>query len=351
MKITITCILLLTSIMTIGQNKTAQDYWKLYQSQKYDLIVEQLTPQLNERPNDVELNLILGRSQADLGNYSKAIPYLENSIEHDNKNNWEKAWALGYIGNCLFMIEEYEKSKKALSDCISLNITKNATKYAYGRMLLFGFDSFYDGWKVYESDNFRFHFQNMSDSDAKKYVQSHENTYQGINSFFKSEIPKKIDFFVWNLKEDAKKLMNQNLGFAKPYFSIVHSHYQQTLGHEMTHVISHYATEIKQKTGLINEGTSVCFDQATQDKEQIVKDWISTNGKKIDIHKIWESWTDYPMELTYPLSGLFVKELIDNFGRDKFIECFGNQTYENAKKVLGENLDKVILDFENNINT
>ena len=350
MKNTITIILFLISSLTFGQSKTVQDFWKLYQSQRYDLIVEQLTSRLNEEPNDAELNLILGRSHADLGNYSKAIPYLENSIEHDNQNSWKKAWALGYIGNCLFMIEEYDKSKKALSDCIGLNVTKNATKYAYGRMLLFGFDSFYDGWKVYESDNFRFHFQNMSDSDVKKYIQSRENTYQSINKFFKSEIPKKIDFFVWNSRDDAKKLMNLELGFAKPYFSIVHSHSQQTKGHEMTHIISHYTVEITKKTGLINEGTAVCFDQTNQNKEQIVKNWIKSNDKNIDIQIIWENWTEYPMELTYPLSGLFVKELIDNFGRDKFIVFFANQTYVNAKIVFGDKLDKVIKEFEDKIN-
>ena len=106
-----------------------------------------------------------------------------------------------------------------------------------------------------------------------------------------------------------------------------------------------------EKTGLINEGTAVCFDQTNQDKEKIVKDWLKTNDRKITINEIWTNFRDYPDALTYPLSGLFVKELIDNFGREKFIAFFGNQTYDNAKLIFGEKLDKVIKDFENKINT
>jgi len=34
----------------------------------------------------------------------------------------------------------------------------------------------------------------------------------------------------------------------------------------MPHVISNYLTRIIQKTDLINEGTSVCFDQTNQDR-------------------------------------------------------------------------------------
>ena len=191
----------------------------------------------------------------------------------------------------------------------------------------------------------------MSDADIEKYLSSREVAFQNINKFFNSDIPKKIDFFVWNSRDDAKKLLRANLGFADPGFCIVHSHYQQTKGHEMTHVISNYSTAIIKKTGFINEGTSVYFDQTNQDREQMVKDWIKTNDKKITIREIWMNWNNYPAELSYPLSGLFIKELINNFGRNEFIEFFGNQTYDNAKLVFGDKLDKVIKDFENKINS
>lgn len=350
MKKIITSIFVLMSLSTFGQNLILEELWKLYQSQDYDKVIERAKPLLETDSLKVELNLLLGRTYADKGNFKIAIPYLDYTVNNETQNSWRKAWALGYLGTCHFMLQDYDNSKKVTKKCIELNATKIATQYAYKRNLLFGFDEFYKNWKIIESDNFRFHFQNMSDSDIKNYISSREIAFQNINKFFDSNLPKKIDFFVWDSREDAKKILSVDLGFADPGFCIVHTHYQQTKGHEMTHVISNYSTKIVRKIGLINEGTSVCFDQTNQNREQMVKDWIKSNNKKITIGEIWTNWKDYPVELTYPLSGLFVKELIDNFGRDKFIEFFGNQTYDNAKLVFGDKLDKVIEEFEKKIN-
>lgn len=227
---------------------------------------------------------------------------------------------------------------------------KNPTNYAYGLTLLFGYNAFYDNWKIVESDHFRFYFQDMTDADIEKYVQLREQAYNRINDFFNSSLPKKIDFFVWNSRDDAKNLLKTDLGFAKPVVCIVHSYYQQTIGHEMTHVISDYTSKILNKTRFINEGTAVCFDQSGHNKMLLVQEWIKKNNKLIVIKDLWANLENYPDELVYPVSGLFVKVLIDNFGRDKFLDFFKSQTYENAKLVFGENLDIVIKAFEKEIN-
>ncbi len=351
MKKIITSIFILSSLITFGQNPVLDDLWKLYQSRDYEKVIKEAKPHLDTDSLKVDLNLLLGRTYADKGDFKSAIPYLDFTANNDQNNSWRKAWALGYLGTCHFILQDYENSRISTKECFDLNATKNATRYAYKRILMFGFDDFYKDWKIVESDNFRFHFQNMSDSDIERYISSREKAFKNINEFFASELPKKIDFFVWDSREDAKRILRANLGFARPNMCIVHSHFQQTVGHEMTHVISNYSTKMVMKTGLINEGTAVCFDQTNQDKEQIVKDWLKTNDKEITINELWTNFRDYPDALTYPLSGLFIKELIDNFGREKFIDFFGNQTYDNAKLIFGEKLDKVIEDFENKINT
>lgn len=350
MRLIITIIFILTSLITFGQNKQVEELGKIYMSGDFDKTILKANEFLKNDPNNIDYKLLLGRALADKGDFNSAIPYLDYTVNNDPNNSWRKAWALGYLGTCYYMLQDYENSRKTTKECFDLNVTKNATRYAYKRILMFGFDDFYKDWKIVESDNFRFHFQNMRNSDIEKYISSREKAFKNINKFFASDLPKKIDFFVWDSREDAKKLLIANLGFSDPRFCIVHSHFQQTKGHEMTHVISNYSTKMIMKTGLINEGTSVCFDQTNQDKEQIVKDWIKNNGKKVEIKEIWKDWKDYPEELTYPLSGLFVEELIDNFGREKFIDFFGNQTYDNAKVVFGEKLDTIIKEFENKIN-
>lgn len=351
MKHTIALFFVLTALFSYAQNTTVDELFKRYNSGDYKLVIEKAQPLREMDRENVDLNLIIGRSLTDLQHYETAVKYLETAVNNDKTNSWRKAWGLGYLGTCFFMLENYENSENSINECIRLNATKNATNYAYGASLLFGYNKFYDNWKLVESENFRFHFQNMSEPDIKNYIASREAAFQNINQFFTSELPRKIDFFVWDSKEDAKNLLNANLGFARPAFCIVHSHYQQTRGHEMTHVISNYSSEIQNKTNLINEGTAVRFDQTNRDKEKAVKEWIKTNGQKVAVTDVWANWTEYPEELTYPLSGLFVTSLIDNFGRDKFLEFFSNQSYENAKIIFGDKLDKVIADFENRINS
>ncbi len=351
MKNFFTLLIVLTSLVSFAQNTAIDDLWKLYNAQDFKSVLEKAKPLLENEPNNPDMNLMMGRSYADLGDFKSAIPFLDLVVKNGSDRSWQKAWALAYQGTCYFMLEDYDNSRQSTEECIKLNVTKNASQYAYKGMLLFGFDSFYANWRIVESDNFRFHFQNMSDADIKRYVSTREEAYGNINKFFRSNLPKKIDFFVWNSKEDAQKVLHANLGFADPGACIVHSHFQQTRGHEMAHVISNYSTNMLNKTGLINEGTAVCFDQTNQDKTQMVKDWLKANNKKLSVADIWANWKNYPDELSYPLAGLFVKELIDNFGREKFIEFFGNQTYENARSVFGEKLDAVITDFENKMNT
>jgi len=346
-----TSILILSSLISFGQNSAIDDLWKLYNSHDFKSVIETAKPLLDNEPNNIDLNLIIGRTFTDQAKYKDAITYLEFTLKNDNYNSWRKAWALGNLGTCYFMLQKYEASEKSLNECINLKATKNATNDAYGKSLLFGFNEFYKNWKIVETDNFRFHFQNMNDAEIEKYISSREIAYKEINDFFKSSLPKKIDFYVWESKEDAGNILRANLGFSKPDFCIVHTHYQQTIGHEITHVISNFTSVISNKTRFINEGTAVCFDQSSQDRLKHVKDWVTKNNKQIVIKDYWENGEKHAEEILYPLSGLFVKELIDNFGKEKFLEFFKNQTYENAKLVFGNKLDNVIQEFENIINT
>lgn len=348
MKNIITTVLILSSLISFGQNSTIDDLWKLYNSHDFTSVIEKGKLLLDSESNNLDLNLILGRTYTDQGNYNDAIPYLDYTVKNDN--SWRKAWAFGYLGTCYYMLQKYDDSEKSLNECINLKVTKNATNDAYGKSFLFGFDKFYKNWKIVESDNFRFHFQNMNDAEIEKYISSREIAYREINEFFKSTLPKKIDFYVWESREDAKNILRANLGFARPSLCLVHTHYQQTIGHEMTHVISNYTTEIKNKTRFINEGTANCFDLSNLDKFKLVKNWIAVN-KQITIKDYWANGEKFGEDILYPLSGLFVKELIDNFGKEKFLEFFKNQTYENAKMVFGNKLDTMIEEFEKKINT
>jgi tetratricopeptide (TPR) repeat protein len=350
MRFFFTSVFILTSIISLGQNTTIDDLSKLYNSKDFKSVIEKTKPFIEQDPGNIDLNLLMGRSLTDLADFKNALPYLESVVKMDNANSWRKAWALGYLGTCYFILQDYTNSESSLNECIKLNATRNATNIATGQTLLFGFDGFYKTWKIVETDNFRFHFQNMSATEIEKYTSDREVAFKGINGFFKSTLPKKIDFYVWESRDDAMKVLKKNLGFANPGFCIIHTYYNQTIGHEMTHVISNYTSEITSKTRFINEGTSVCFDLSNNDNFKLVKDWLAANNKQIAIKDCWENGEKYSEEILYPLSGLFVKELLNKFGKEKFLEFFKNQTYGNAQLIFGVKLDAIIAEFEKKIN-
>jgi len=351
MKPTVLLLFLTISIFSSGQDPKITELGKIYMSGDYDQTIAKANEYLADDTNNLEYKSILGRALFDMGETESALPILEYVVKNDKNNTWTKAWSLAYLGKSYFMLSEYLKSENALKACIELNATKNATNEAYSTLILFGFYKFFNDWEIIESDNFRFHFQKKSDTDKKLFIDTRETAFQKINGFFNSGLPKKIDFFVWESADDAKLILRRELGFADPAYCIVHSRSEQTVGHEMTHVISNYSAKKIIKTGLINEGTAVCFDLTHENKEEIIVKWLESNNEQIDIKGLWSNWQKYPHEFSYPLSGIFVKGLIDKFGKEMFIKFFTNQTYENAKTIFGNDIDTYISDFEKKYNS
>lgn len=77
---------------------------------------------------------------------------------------------------------------------------------------------------------------------------------------------------------------------------------------------------------------------------------FTENNRQLSIKEFWKNGDSYAEEIRYPVSGMFVEDLIKKFGRDKFIKFFNDQTYENAKSVFGNDLDNLIAEFENKFN-
>ncbi len=350
MKFLFMLVSLVLCLNIFGQNPQVQELGKLYMSGELEQTISKANEFLVDDGDNIDYRLILGRALADKGKYQTAILHLEFCVGNDPANSWRKAWALGYLGTCYYMMKEYEQSQEALKACIQLNATKNATLYASNRVGLFGYDDFFKDWKIIESKNIRFHFQNPADLNIDQYIESREDAFTEINNFFRSDLPKKIDFFGWSSREDAKKILSADLGFANPATCIVHSHVQQTAGHEITHVISFFSCTMSRTTGLINEGTSVCFDMSNNNHQKAVSSWLKTNKECINMKDVWLNWNNYPENLSYPLAGLFVKEMIKRYGREVFLAFFPDQTYENALAVFGEDIDIMIEEFENKYN-
>ncbi|HCE58679.1 MAG TPA: hypothetical protein DER09_12845 [Prolixibacteraceae bacterium] len=341
-------LLTLIAVAVQAQNPKSEELSKLYNTGEFEKTIEKAREYLTDDPQNMDYTAVLGRALVDNGQFAEAIELLKYVAENDN--SWRKAWSAGYLGTAYFMLSDVENAKAALQIATQLNITQNATKYATSNWLIFGFHPFFADWQTWETVHFRFHFQNMESAEMERFAKSRENAFETINRFFGSVLPKKIDFFVWKSKEDALKILKTESGFAQPQYGVIHANYRQTRGHEITHIITGNLGKRQIKTGLINEGTAVCFDQSNNNREEMVKTWLKANNAKVDIKDIWANWQKYPQELTYPLSGLFVEALLSRFGKEKFLAFIDNQTYENAIKVFGSETDKIIQEFENRFN-
>jgi tetratricopeptide (TPR) repeat protein len=327
---------------------------QLYIDKKYDLLVENADSILNIDPNEPSVNLFKGRVLVDQENYLDGKPYILKAIENDKDKSYKKAWGLFYLAQIENACGNREKSKLCLIDCIKMNATQNVSNASRKYAMLIGLDEFYDDWSQVETEHFIFLFQpNSIVNNRRKFIEIREESFKNIDGFFKSKVPRKIAFIVWNGDGDARKVGIKQLGFSKPELCCIHSRAKQSIGHEMTHVISHYITIKPVKTRFINEGIAVAFDQnGVDNKITIAKESKSKEGftDKILIKEAWNIPNKYPEWVYYSFAGEFVKRLIAKGGADKFLKLAANQTYDYAKTIYGDQLLVIINDLEKEIN-
>lgn len=335
----------LVSQLLISQN-IKQELRDALKNQDSDKIIVLATKLLEKHPNDPELLFYLGKTHTDLKEFDKAIPYLEKAFEKLNVD-WQKAWLHNSIIEAYFSTGQKDLALKHYKKYKDFKGTKNSNNHFKQIGLSFGFDDIYKDWKIIETHNIIFHFQDASSiKNIDFYVKSREDAFIEINSFFNSKLLKKIDFFVWKDVDKAEKIFKHTLGFTKPEYCVSHNHSKQTPGHEITHSISYWISNDKViKNRFINEGIAVCFDQDT-DKLEVAKKVFDV--KTTSIETLWKNPQGYPESILYPIAGVFVSELV-NFNKEKFLMLCKNQTFENAQQIYGNELQNLINLIENKL--
>lgn len=328
----------------------ADALWEIYQEGRFEEVITQGKALLAAEDETAQVNLAVGRSLVHLEKYEEAFPYLNRAAEIDPLKTWVYAWAQVYLG-----IVHYENGDETMArqawilarDC---NATRNATRNAVGNLNLLGLSEFFDNWKPFATEHFSFRFSDrLVDLDRVEFARLHEDAYQIISKWFGGGPEKKIRFLVWTDQAEADEAGMPPLGFSRPEEFLVHALVSQTLGHEMTHVISHHALQPTKVVGLINEGISVHLDQTGRDQMKRAQDtWNNTTPRplKVSIPALWLDWSLAPDVLSYPVAGAFVAMLIDKGGKDRFLEFFVDQSYGHAQEIYGDKLAGWINEFE-----
>jgi len=294
--------------------------------------------------NNTELNYLIGRILTEKKQFKKSIPYLEKGASKENTEDWIEAWSLAYLGVSCYYMDNFEKAKRCLDEAISLNATENVVKFAKKIKYGFQLDEYYKDWKVIETEFITFHFQNKySLYSLEKYVKLRTDAYEKINEFFQASPIKKIDFFVWNVRDDAKSKLGRELGFADARTCIINSYFEQTFGHEITHILCQFGVFPIKRTRFINEGVAVYFDQTNRDRMKKAREAL--NGNHISILELWNNPKQYPDTYNYSVGGAFVEFLAKNGTENQLKKLLKEQTVENAEKIY-DNFHELIREFE-----
>jgi tetratricopeptide (TPR) repeat protein len=324
------------------QAQTMKDAITLFERHEFDSAIAISKRYLQTDPGAYQ---IAGQALVQEGKYSEAIPYLQKGSSIADAPASVRAWCMHDLGIASFMQGDYVKAKDNLDACIALAATRNSVKSASGAEALFGLSNLYDGWTRKETRHFVFHFQHWDDS-KDLYIAATEAAYDSINRFFRARMPKKIDYFVWEDAGMAMKLFHRELAFTKAAFCLTHTTIQHTRGHEIAHSISTHAAVITQPNKLIIEGLASYFDFSGRnwDKELAHNIPRISPGPGYSVVNVWKTG-DAPDKVLYPMGAALTGRLIERFGRDKFLQLLADGSYENARRIYGNQLDQVIAEI------
>ena len=339
MKRYITLIFLLCNSLIFCQKREMSDY---FLKGNFDKAIETAKDILKSDPSDFDAIIIAARAENEKGNFKNAIPYLENA-KSLMKEDFQKAWTLLEMAKSNFGIGNIVVAKQNYIDALKINGTNNSTKALKRFGMISGLDEFYKDWRIVESKNLIFHFENnINENDIGRILKTRQQAYEEINLFFQAYLPKKIDFFVWNQKESYNPGLNKNLGFSDAVFCIAHNRINQTPGHEIAHNISFWVNHNNSRNKFINEGIGVFFDMQKNDKLKIAQEIYKKNP--VDIKEIWKTNSKSDDEILYPIAGAFVEYLI-KYDKEKFLKLASNQSYENAYDIYNGQIDDLIKSF------
>lgn len=306
---------------------------------------------LKANPTDIDLELALGRSLTELGDFTAARPLLEAVIAAEDRPTWRTGWALTTLASVRFANGDIDAAMDCARRAIAQKATPNIVKATESFLLLVGHSPAMAGWIVVETENIRFAFHpSLKEFDQRSFVKSRQDAFVALQAWFPADLPKKIDYFVWPDNRTAAQVGIRSLGFSRPALSVIHSRANQTPGHELVHVLSYHSMHPKIRTGLINEGIAVLFDQQHVDRLTNARKGVQgAKLRELSIVALWKDWPSGHDEYTYPVAGAFVERLKQRGGEAKLKQLLAEQTYAAATRIYGDDLTGWIVEFERDL--
>jgi hypothetical protein len=211
-------------------------------------------------------------------------------------------------------------------------------------------------WLVCDRGHIIYYFQDdpavNNISAVFEFTDEHENAYTTIDQVFKAQLPHKLHMFVWLDEYLAEQKLGHPLGWAIPEKCELQTYQTQTLGHEMTHILTYWAGGIPPttKTRFVNEGVAVAFDLSGRDKMAGAKAALA--GQNIQsVTDFWSgSYQSASEEIFYPVAGAFMDFMYKQNMPNEFQALIKNQTQYDAENIYGKaRLDSLIAEFDKQV--
>ncbi|WP_188813486.1 tetratricopeptide repeat protein [Hymenobacter cavernae] len=322
-----------------------EELGKLYASGQLAAAISLGEKELRTHGEQNGVSMFVGRAYTDKQQFQAAIPYLTRSLTAAGSSPDVQAWSEAYLGTCYYALQDYAKANQAFEHVVAAAATKNVTAYATRRLGMLRAQELAASWRFVETAHYRFHLQAPEHlGSVEEFTAAHERAYERSNRFFQAPLPRKIDYYVWDERALATKMLGQNLGFTVPELLTTHALKGQTKGHETAHVLTFYGLQPSPQTRLINEGIAVCFDQTTRDRMELAR---QATGGTVDVWQMWEKPQTYSDDQLYPVGGALLEYLLAHSPEADVKQLLREQTPELGRKLFS----KQIADFEKELST
>lgn len=294
-----------------------------------------------------QILLGLGKAYNVLNEFELAISFLLRAEKSATKE-WQFMAVYTELTESYFSLGNKEKAIEYYNKTLSHKGTETDVEKRERLSVLMGLNPLFKNWKTLETKHIRFHFQDISMiENVQAYTDEREKAYGKIHRFFLSELPKKIDFFIWKSEKKASEILGKSIDFSAPRYCVAHTKIGTTKGHEIAHNIAFWSERSINITPLIYEGIGVYFDQIDLDKMLLAKSAIQ--NQRINVKQLWLNPKDYSKEILEAVAGAFVEKLIQ-FDKKKFLELCRNQSYQNAEYIYETELRNIITEFNRDLN-
>jgi hypothetical protein len=168
-------------------------------------------------------------------------------------------------------------------------------------------------WLSYKSEHFIFHYapDYPHSNEIAAFASTRDKAFEHNCAYLNVSLQDKIDFYIYDTLDE---------GFAIPDWNVIEADDDQSIGHEMTHLIAYHIAGERQKIKFLDEGLATWLNHTTRSKSHHEVAWelMQKNGFP-PLGELGNSRTFRHQKTPpyYPAAS-FVGYLIGNYGVDKF---------------------------------